>query len=220
MRIVTGFKDYYDGVCRSDGDHRTTLVRKSVTHRVASPAHGSNLAQLFRDYRMAIFFADKWYPGYAIPGDYDVRTGIKSPTRYIYDADTACQGITSKWAVDSIQSFFRSFDNPNEALTEIADKYGPICLLRCLKVGDGEYIEDASVAYRTFVVEQNPKLEPLGFASVLPPQMAYMALYKYLCNKGGDKPIPEMSNDTKIELAGFDLKTSFRKPKSGKRNRK
>lgn len=61
-----------------------------------------------------------------------------------------------------------------------------------------------------------PTLKDIGFNRVLPPQEAYNEIYKWLCTSGRPDPvIPTMSNDIKIEQAGFDVKQSFRKMPRG-----
>jgi hypothetical protein len=52
---------------------------------------------------------------------------------------------------------------------------------------------------------------------VFDPYVAYHKIDSYLNNKAIPiKEIPKISDEIMIEIKGFDLKTSFRKPKSKK----
>jgi hypothetical protein len=49
----------------------------------------------------------------------------------------------------------------------------------------------------------------------MPPSLAWNNLANFVGNVARPaRPIPEMSNEIKIEQAGFNLKTSFRKKKT------
>jgi hypothetical protein len=60
----------------------------------------------------------------------------------------------------------------------------------------------------------NPQLDKISFQKVLDPFTAFQELEMWI---GGvlteNKETSQVSNDIKIQQAGFDLKTSFRKPK-------
>jgi hypothetical protein len=60
----------------------------------------------------------------------------------------------------------------------------------------------------------NPRLASTGFQKIFDVQQAYQTLRVWLCNQAApNKPIPEVSNADMIVAKGFDLKSSFRKPK-------
>lgn len=64
------------------------------------------------------------------------------------------------------------------------------------------------------VVVENPNLAQFNFAKLVPPHEAYQQIYNWLCNQAKPmKPIPEISDKIKIDNHGFN-KFSFRKDKN------
>jgi hypothetical protein len=189
MRIISPFKDYYDGLQRLDTDHETQFRRKTQRDVIYSGILWAT------ETVQVIGFAGKVYPFQIIKRD--------GRTIHNFDVDQWEKG-RARWT----RSGFLTTDivgrtmlglNGTPALEELFVKYGPIWLL---------YHDDVTM------IRINPKLEPLGFASVVPPHEAYNELYKWIVNQARpNRPIPEMSNDIKIEQAGFDLKKSFRHKK-------
>jgi hypothetical protein len=65
------------------------------------------------------------------------------------------------------------------------------------------------------VTRINALLRPYAFFRIRSPYQAYQEIAQYVGGvlRAGTNPVPEPTNNTKIELAGFDLKHSFRSSK-------
>jgi hypothetical protein len=65
-----------------------------------------------------------------------------------------------------------------------------------------------------YPITLNPRLAIYDFFRIKDAHSTYGEIEQFVGNQlAQEKPIPEMSNNVKIEAAGFDLKTSFRKEK-------
>lgn len=76
--------------------------------------------------------------------------------------------------------------------------------------------EDGSWGYGALSDVLNPRLKDFQFAKVVPPEQMFLMLTNFLLNLNNveEKPIdPKEKNKQRIVAHGFDLKTSFRKPK-------
>lgn len=210
MRIVTDFKDYYDCMARYDEERETIFVRnKTAQVEIKRPA-----GLPFMDNAGAcLFFGGKFYPFHIA-----TRTEKRSIWSYlsqsykkvtfIYDKDESLARLkNSRWRYDEVVSFFDYFREPfRPELTALIEEYGAVFGIFLTSLF-GHNCRHGEV-----VIEKNIRLEPFGFVKVLPPALAWNQLTNFVNNIARPaKPIPEMDNDTKIQQAGFDLKTSFRK---------
>lgn len=67
-------------------------------------------------------------------------------------------------------------------------------------------------------VKLNPKLSCYNFQQIMNPLELFQTIEMWFNNLvSPEKPIPEISNEDLIEAKGFDLKSSFRKEKQGKK---
>lgn len=205
MKIISGHKDYMDGICKTDGDYDTLWIRKTEEKEI------NIKTVLSKNFNADIFwwadivgFAGELYPCRRFCNSIN---GLEEASKYNawHDFNRINYDIKS-WPKRG-WFWYKSSDfipliNHEPFKNLLFETYGPCFFIH---------------TNGTKVV-LNPRLESLGMAKVLPPQQAYMNIYRYLCNqKNPERPIPEMSNDIKVEQAGFDLKTSFRKEKSKKR---
>lgn len=181
MRIKSAFKDYYDGICQSDGDY-TTLFLRGATRNVKEVKLPFNLPLDYdgNSYISCVGFSGKLY----------LRNGR------LWQEEI----LKQNWNQYLRNWIEKTFESCKKGWDEGFQKYGP----------QFEFY----VSYQNNVFTQSPKLMGTGFEAVVPPQVAYMELYKFLCNQNRPvRPVPDMSNDIKIEQHGFDLRRSFRKQK-------
>ncbi len=210
MRIKSDFKDYYDCMARYDDDHKTLFLRKRgkpekakdyflLPYEVSYRSTNRDITNIGFESHL-IGFCGKFYPLI------EVNHGGR---KLIYDVEIAADVSKSRYNAESIRRFMQS---QNQERHELFLEYGPIFIVSSMEPGE----------YRSYYnsqqwVTRNPRLSDWGFAKILPPNIAYNELWKFVCNmRQPAMPIPEMSNDIKIHQAGFDLKTSFRRHKSKK----
>lgn len=225
MRITSSFNDYYDGVCRSNNDYDTHFVRRHSVELLALPPNINSF--LLGE---VVFFAGRWIPYCfdcfddfgrysAIYGEYkgttvgdgiDRNSGV-SRMYMDYDSLPAKDRRASWTGTNDAEAFFRTWNtNPPAYAVDLVEKYGPI--FKLARYHGWRY--DANYVDNGVWIETAPRLETLGFAKFLHVHDAYHLLTQWLCNRGREPYIPEMPNDIKIQQAGFDLKTSFRKSPS------
>lgn len=200
MRIVSSFKDYYDGLQRNDQDKTTTFVRPKTEYfsikmpkeleylyyrgMFDSDNHGNRLN--------CIGFVDQlyWWPSS------ELQKFLNRETFFDYRfPKIATQHMLLRWQSNASKLF---------------ELLGPMWIIH-----DVNYYHDEKDQWGMMIRgHKYPKFADYNLAKVLPPHEAYEKLYRYVANQQmPEKPIPVMPNDVKIELAGFDLKKSFRKPK-------
>lgn len=208
MRIISEYKDYYDHMQGADQDKETVFVRKR------SELWADNLNILSGSLGLYgsryVGFCGKIYP-YKIYRKYD-KNGR-------FHIEEYWEGFDEKPEYDSRRnSWYRL--NTDESWYQkdyayLFDKFGPIFLLDGCR-------RNNSNKWDTFVVI-NPNINkeiPGRFQKIIPPPQAYQLLTQYIYNSANKgRPIPEMDNDTKISLAGFD-ENSFRNTKPGGPRRK
>lgn len=198
MRIISPFKDYYDGMAAYDDGYNLIYRRINKTPTLISlpfrlPYYCySYYNHTYRRIGHWIGFAGTVYPMLEVYKD--------GKLKYIYDMEIARKEIRTSWDYDKYEAFL----NPKNVV-DIFDKHGPTWI-----------ISGQPYKYPIVIIE-NPRLLDFKFQEVLPAHIAYNELNKFMCNRENPtKPVPEMSNDIKIEQHGFDLKTSFRKSKENK----
>jgi hypothetical protein len=66
-----------------------------------------------------------------------------------------------------------------------------------------------------WMIRTGHNLKAIGFDRFYDAKSCFQEIQQFLCNLAEpEKPIPQLSNNDKIFNAGFDLKASFRTPKS------
>ena len=220
MRIISDFRDYYDCLQQSDQDKETLFLRNRGTQQ-----YHKDLSTFGFD--VVVGFAGKLYPGMNFPiiegkprkvlGWYDnfkIRTEWNyGSTEYFYD-DEVLQELNDKekkgywWRKSGTDPL--TAVRSTKLAEELTIRFGPIFVLSSTGYSGNSF---------GLSVVQNERLNQFNFQRALSPPQAYQLLTQYVYNLAvAAKPIPEMDNDTKVALAGFNLKTSFRKPKKGRAN--
>jgi len=194
MKIVSSFRDYYDGIALSDGDYNTIFLRGKTRFSDIK----CNFAHIVPDSNNGQFgvlcFCGIFYPFYR----WNISTIGKPKYKYIW-GEKLLNYNWNKYLYQRVEQFVEHCKTLDK---ELANTIAPIFFYEYSNYPCGYVI--------------SPRLEGTGFESVLPPTEAYMLLYKFLCNQNRpERPIPEMPNDIKIEQHGFDLRQSFRKQKEG-----
>lgn len=223
MILKSNYKDYYDGCFTLNTDDKTLFIRnRFYKNKISSPENFISVNTKESSIKdicgtmSYIIFAGQFYPCkiyyqygdqtvtciqyyYREPDDSTLDTiRYRDPVLIVYDQD-----IIKKSIARYIKNLVRNpFHIENKTLNDLIDKFGDTFLIH------------ESGFYNRFI-EINPILSKYGLQKILPPIQAYNQLYVYLNNKARpEKPIPIIDNDTKIHLAGFDTKKSFRKEKS------
>lgn len=193
MRIISDFKDYYDNIGKTwDNDYDTLFIRKTSEETVELPYNYFPVRVGIRDYAI-IGFAGKIY----------------------IQISNVHSELNDKFLFHDIQVKDDFFYNNAKVLAwvenppkELWDIFGDIFKIYSYN--------NSSNSKRIYYFTKNPILR--GMERIMSPAMAYMTLYNWVNNKTRpEKPIPKISNEDKIFLAGFDLKSSFRTPKKKKK---
>lgn len=226
MKLITNFRDYYDSVAAQDRDTSTMWTRNKFD-KCEFPheeVNGSNRWKLVSKENsrlvpadcaagfMVIGFAGKLYPlrYVAAQTQWSYRkmcTEVVVPSKVIFDEDIICRRWNSwrkKYFIDEKTKQYLEYIKQPNVVSTMFQLWGGQFLLKSLS----NYTQRPAV----WTV---PTLGDWGFVKILPPHMAWQAICQWQNNQAGpDKYIPTMSNDIKIQQAGFNLKTSFRKGKS------
>lgn len=215
MVIKSNFKDYYDGQKRHDQEAEPVVIRQG--NQTVEECQNIFPKVFYNTPWIAIGFAGMIYPAMLrkyterlwVPRDDYFRDetifeNIWTPERAkeVWPS-TRTDYMTGK---NKIDLFFEEWTRP-QLCDELTKLYGGIFKI---------YPENG----RRYVV-RNPRLDGTGIQRVLPAHIAWHNLYRWACNQQRpEKPIPVMSNEVKIQQAGFDLRSSFRGDKGRKPNRK
>jgi hypothetical protein len=238
MRIFSKYHDYYDGVLAYGSDPNCVYVRNEEEFRVDYPqnphnpdeyknivenkhiAERLNLFPILQDYRISnynylqsgdsflVLFCGKLYPcmTFHLPiknvKGYSYTEKFK---RYCYTLDEVIK-IRDTYSHEKIK-YYNPLSNQNlEAIYNVPKEVG---MDIHYKTGIPSFLIKADM------VVYNPILKPLRFASVMDPYTAFQELSMFISGilGGTSPPTIEVSNDIRIQKHGFDLKTSFRKPK-------
>lgn len=215
MKIISPFKDYYDDIQKFEMNKDVLYIRKTSEHWMHIPRLDwqNNSGYKWSKNRYILGFCGNLIHFAEIRKE--ISTYYSYVTKIVYDYTDIPTPTKWSWC-ESIVDFFEKCRN------ELFERFGPIFLIETShfhekaehlnSISWGEYSGTARV--HTIKVTKNPKLIDIGFNKVKNPRDAYIEIFKYLSNIAKpEKPIPEMSNEDKIILAGFDKKTSFRKEK-------
>lgn len=205
MKIISKFKDYYDGVAQSKGiDNKIIYVRETknlflkdfkyvYNHHLTTSKyffpfrHGYRNSQEF--HTVIIGFCGKLYPLIVKNISYDNN-------EYIYD-----NNIIKELCKNHYDSFINMTNDKN--ILELFYKHKtPVFLL----YGNND----------NYNFKINPNLKKLEFFKIFDSSSAFQEIEMYISGVIGlntEKPI-EISDKSKIESHGFDYKYSFRKEKN------
>ena len=224
MRIISNFKDYYDCMVQYTNDHDTVFVRNTGKFYEVNYNRSKNekcLVELEHDAQLPKYYFVTGSPA-KIYSQYSFGVigfcRVNYPIVYdwynhtiIYDFSKVQLSAWSRIQGKNSNEFYDTYKQQSVA-KEMAEAYGPIFLY----LNGCMFLHSPYYGKQSCFVLKNICLEKFGFAKIMPPEIAYNELQKYVYNTARpEKPIPEMSNDVKIELAGFDKKHSFRKSKNG-----
>lgn len=214
MRIISKFKDYYDGIQHTIFDKETLYLReKKEIGRVKEP---------------------KWCTGSR--SEYDLKYGYigfcgklilychwmnkYGTDEFLYSADKVHEYAESHLENEDYDYYFTGgkykWSRPYKLEVEktFADWSRP-----------GNDYHNDFIKYKTpifmvtipnrYHVVINPCLSDYNFQRVFDPYTAFQEIYMYLSGVlgGNFKPIPEVSDIDMIEAKGFDKRYSFRKYK-------
>lgn len=220
MRIIGG-RDYYDGAGYGV-DTSTVFVRKAALVSLDStPLHySSREAGGFYVTRFEVVVAGEIYKGLRVMKS--ITWGKPAyPTRFIYDQAEATDfshnlpNFIRDWAdlsiSDARRKAVRNWALDNKVITAISG-------------AEERQINDWNrIPYALFegyskngsVLVNSDCLKEVQFYRVLPPAEAHRAIASWV---GGvlpyNTPTVDISDKSKIQKAGFDLRTSFRKMKA------
>lgn len=214
MRINSDFKDYYDGLMATDDDKITVYQRFAKTIEIPKSEwlkYKQFSECLLRPEYSIIGFAGELYPLIVINDPikpFTIKTIYYDKEKYLNrNSETRrIDAYFTSYGGKTIEDFFNI--NNSSLKKDLFDLLGPIFILKY------NHIVDRTLTDNPSKIEQNICLDKYGFAKILPPYLVYNNLKLFVNNMTHPtKPIPEMDNETKIVLAGFNTKTSFRKKK-------
>lgn len=202
MKIISGFRDYYDSI-KSFGIDKTVVYNRKEERMLfkAGPemyASWSFNNGTFKATRI-IGFCGKLYPL------------LQTPKSLIYDRKEALKRVKESWYEKEVNACF-SEDIKNPALLKIfAEKNTPVFIY-------GDYLDGK---YKPGVTKEliiNPKLKDWGFESTKDPVTAFQEIYMFISGVLGTpvNPMVKLSDKELAKKRGHGDKFSFRKP-PGKR---
>jgi hypothetical protein len=201
MRIISEFHDYYDCIGKLDEDRETIYFRKEET----KPEYPMQDCWSFIGsmvHRRLFSFCGHIYPYVIIERRFDG----KDHTGICYDGEGALDFIRTYSGTDYYRRMQRR-------------KWGILVDIR--RYFDKKWVDlypDTPIwfAGRNQKTILNPAIRAVfpQFVKIMPPAQAYQELVMWHGRRARPEPnIPAIPDSIKIEAAGFDLKTSFRKPK-------
>lgn len=215
MRILSNFKDYYDGVMAMDGDRKTIYVRDTV--EVPDPIKDKLIPPLLHGYNRSYYYTyykDTW--------TYQVVVGFCGK---VYLA--LKQGLEDDPLFFSAREFFdghnpgRFYRTPrksdyyflNGIDKDIENYYNTkVDLSSVFDVAPVFYFEYRWHSNKLVYMAYNPPLYKIGFQRILPPYQAYQELSMWMNNLAvPNKPMPKIDDETMQSIKGFEHKYSFRK---------
>lgn len=219
MRIISSFRDYYDGVAAYDEDRSTQFVRKAemidvkrrdVPEIIGCHDNRHKYSGIWSA-NFVIGFAGKMYPG-------EWYSGAKGTT-IIFDPVVLRDREESDYAwqyKNKQRSWLDHYEQP-EVARKLSDLYGPQFLISsdaCLPKPPTIVDPCGHAPFGHVWIYKNVRLADFGFAKVLDPFQAYGLLQTFVCNQSRPgRPIPEMSDELKAHQHGFSPKESFRRDK-------
>lgn len=221
MKIISNFRDYYDGVATHDSDREHVLVRNtpkeplSISNKAAPEIYVKPpyiyLPSLSSVYVNILGFAGKLYPHITLhiktkgPNYYKTLTyDIKD--QIIFDRDVAESMFGNAQQMDglSLREFWALADNTD--FVHACFRYADACQF---EMGWNRYAEETWF-------RRNIRLLDYSFGKIVHPVEAYGQLQTWVWSqRRPERPIPEMSDELKAHQHGFSLKSSFRRNKGG-----
>ena len=237
VRIISQFRDYYDGVQRHGADPSCIYVRKMEKQEFAQrprdwklPSWPLGVGDGRNDYRgnrshpLIVAFCGRLYPAIHVC----VTKGSRSKVAICYSVagvDDFLRRTLKPAAFDSYRTNKSRYAWPDQFLgMPVSSRVKMSDWFRTVKQQDA-WCEDMQIKRRCPViliepgrnwhyaqVTWNPVLRTIGFQHVVDTTQAYQTIFRFLSNIAEDrKKMPVVSDELKAQAHGFD-KHSFRKP--------
>ena len=209
MKIISTYKDYYDGVVNSVGidntiiynrENKTINLNSRRYFKLFSSSHKSNNYFEFR----ILGVAGKLYP-LVIVKDY-----APSHNTYIYDTDEIRQfhseNFNAYWKrYTKIDDYFKQFDNDVELLN-IFQTYK--CKSFMISLGNNQ---SNLSNLQNINIELEPNLKNIQFQTIVDPFTLFNQMSQFISEQlNTEVTSSELTDIQKIETKGFDKKLSFR----------
>lgn len=217
MRIISPFKDYYDGVQRVDQDYHVWKRTSDIIEENLSsyPIMRTWSYQRYVHYHI-IGFCGRFYPiietSFLDKVNYNPKKGYKTDRKYFIDLEEALKYIPTQLNKHEKKSFDRGYYKKD--LTKWFNE-----------VVNLPQKDDLFIKYKTPImllsnddwnkIEINPCLQYYEFYKYFDAYRTYQEISMYFNGPMSDnkEEIPEISNADMIAAKGFN-KYSFRKDKS------
>lgn len=221
MRIISDFKDYYDGVMSHGVDHDSIWIRKSKEIKKIHSRSYYIKKVLYHDEKV-IWFCGKRYKAFHFHSE------EREIDEYIYNIEQLDKLVDTRLKKKE-QQFYYGSEPPKgpwyrrrrtQPEVDIYRKQFEYYFKQAEKVTlcDKIHIEHNSPVIVGNTV--NGCLKDVQFFKVVDPYTAYQEIQMFMCKlKSPEKPIPKVSDEDMLEAKGFDPKWSFRK-EPGKKKRK
>ncbi len=230
MRIISDFKDYYDGILMANYDAQDRLyVRKyQEIPRQAGLYQAPKEIRFYDGCWYVLLFAGHAYPGAQISYPWIPKFG---PGKLIFNIESLDKYVKEFKGKSSLVS---TYDKPMHGHTKetyrdsIVEKFK---MASPVKIDPSVFhrFDSPIIVYRMFqaykdgsplnTVYLNPSLKELGFSSVMLAEQAAQELEMFFHSEFLEhpKPMVQVSDLNRLEAHGFDKKTSFRKSKQEKK---
>ena len=249
MRIISDFKDYYDGPQGSDGDPTPLFLRKEQSLEARTAPYAGALwpncevpaINSFENIRGVIAFCGRSYVYWRIDGSYcyTLQQVVTALTRLL-ESRKGLAWVGYKNDVKAIQRALDIAKDESYRPTPRKSKWSPAPALcprswatyceesKNYRVKDEVFIHYRSpiLAIERDTLRVNPNLKSFGFHSVMDPYTAYQELSMFMDNNMAQQldPIPKMTDELKVHAHGFN-QWSFRthkedSPKARKKREK
>jgi len=197
MRIISDFKDYYDGVQRTIYDGSVIYKRKKLVMGIPSRySYRRNFIGIW------ITFCGKSYYGVAL-----LNNDNAVISKYLYSSDKFEEYVKNN--APDLLGKFTGYNNNLDALKKLEQKENK----ESLEMWDKYHAPIITWRHdNTHVV--NDSLSQYNFQTVKDSFTAFQDIYTYLGGKASpEKELPVLSDEIMRDIKGFD-KFSFRKDKS------
>lgn len=247
MKIQSKFKDYYDYVGQRYGEDPDVVYARGKI-KGAGPFEHDNcrfhwLERMRCDekaktlYSIELIVAGEWiFPLVKMDKRFSGENSQIETTHSGLNADQLYwitghdpKALSKRYAARNARwpkwgSREREWDDFHEALTNFAEKLRGLQEKLGAPVFRVGLVPNADGGSQRGIYEHVPILADYGIPAAVSPEQMWQNIYGCFTNrlrKNPDKEVPvEVSNDTKIAKAGFDLKTSFRHPVNQKKVKK
>lgn len=221
MRIISKFKDYYDGPSYSSPQDDLVYIRKQKKLEFNKNILDDNSTYCYQSIYY-IGFCGKIYPTYSFSTSIDVLNFFYSTEemlKYIddnfdeHDAEFIKHGYCyRKWRKSKRYYWWPDFNKVKKAFR--SDAIDQVNKLNIFEKYNVPIFSIHLYRNKTELI-LNCNLSEVQFFRKFNTFRTYQEISMYLGNgRAAREYVPEMDNKTKIEQHGFDLKESFRKCKN------